>query len=219
MRLLVTAGGTREPLDPVRVIANTSTGRLGARLVDEAVDAGHEVLLLHAATAALPSRPCRRLAFETHADLGRLLEQHATEADAILQAAAVADYVPQPAAGKLSSDLPELVIRLQRAPKLIDGLRALCPRGWLVGFKLTAGASEADQVLEAQALLRRARLDLVVVNDAERTGEADYQALLVDGSGVVARCRGKATLARELVARLPAGRRAPAAGGKGRVQA
>ena len=60
MRLLVTAGGTREPIDPVRVIANTSTGRLGARFVDEAVDAGHEVLLLHAATAALPSRRQRR---------------------------------------------------------------------------------------------------------------------------------------------------------------
>ena len=216
MRLLVTAGGTREPIDAVRVIANTSTGRLGARLADAATEAGHDVLLLHASTAALPARPCRRLSFETHADLGRLLEQHAPQADAIFQAAAVSDYLPVPAEGKLPSDAPELVLRLQRAPKLVDGLRALCPQGWLVGFKLTADAGEAEQVAEAQALLRRARLDLVVVNDSGRTGEADHEALLVDAGGVVARCRGKAALAGQLVARLPAARRS---GGRGMVQA
>lgn len=216
MRLLVTAGGTREPIDSVRVIANSSTGRLGARIADEATGAGHDVLLLHASTAALPSRPCRRIVFETHADLGRLLDQHAPQAEAIFQAAAVADYVPVPADGKLSSDAPELVLRLQRAPKLIDGLRALCPQGWLVGFKLTADVGEAEQVAEAQALLRRARLDLVVVNDSGRTGEADHEALLVDAGGVVARCRGKAALATELVGRLPAARRS---GGRGMVQA
>ena len=219
MRLLVTAGGTREPIDSVRVIANTSTGRLGARIVDEAVAAGHEVLLLHAATAALPARPCRRLEFETHADLGRLLEQHAPQADAIFQAAAVSDYVPASTGGKLPSDQPELVLRLQRAPKLIDGLRAFCPQGWLVGFKLTSDAGEDEQVAEAQALLRRARLDLVVVNDSRRTGEADHEALLVEAGGVVARCRGKAALASQLVARLPAARRAPSPGGQGMVQA
>lgn len=219
MRLLVTAGGTREPIDSVRVIANTSTGRLGARIADEAVAAGHDVLLLHAATAALPSRPCRRAAFETHADLGRLLEQHAPQADAIFQAAAVADYVPAPAAGKLPSDQPELVLRLLPAPKLIDGLRALNPRAWLVGFKLTSGAGQAEQLAAAQALLARARLDLVVVNDSLRTGEADHEALLVDARGVVARCRGKTAVARELLALAPAGLGATAPGGQGAVQA
>ncbi|HYN63674.1 MAG TPA: phosphopantothenoylcysteine decarboxylase [Candidatus Limnocylindrales bacterium] len=212
MRLLVTAGGTREPIDSVRVIANTSTGRLGARIADEAVAAGHEVLLLHATQAALPSRPCRRVSFETHADLGRLLEQHAPQADAIVQAAAVADYVPVASTGKLPSDLPELVLRLRRAPKLIDGLRALCPKAWLVGFKLTSGVDQDEQVAAAQALLVRARLDLVVVNDSARTDEIDHEALVVDASGIVARCRGKAALAQQLVARLPAAHKAAASG-------
>jgi len=212
MRLLVTAGGTREPIDSVRVIANASTGSLGARIVDEAVAAGHDVLLLHATQAALPSRPCRRAAFETHADLGRLLEQHAPLADAIVQAAAVADYVPVPAVGKLPSDLPELVLRLVPAPKLIDGLRALSPKAWLVGFKLTSGASQDEQVAAAQALLLRARLDLVVVNDTARTGELDHEALLVDSGGVIARCRGKTALAQQLLARLPAGRKTATSG-------
>jgi len=218
MRLLVTAGGTREPIDAVRVIANTSTGRLGARIADEGVAAGHEVLLLHAAGAALPARPCRRIAFETHLDLGRLLEQHAPQADAVFQAAAVADYVPAPAAGKLSSDQPELVLRLQRAPKLIDGLRALNPAAWLVGFKLTSGAGQDEQLAAARALLARARLDLVVVNDTLATGEADHEALLVDREGIVARCLGKTAVARQLLALAPAGFARAAAHGKGAMQ-
>lgn len=218
MRLLVTAGGTREPIDAVRVIANSSTGRLGARLVDEALAAGHEVVLLHASQAALPARACRRVAFETHADLARLLEQHAPQAEAIFHAAAVADYVPVPESGKLPSDLPELVLRLTRAPKLIDGLRALNPRAWLVGFKLTAGLDDDARLAAAQALRARARLDLVVVNDAARTGEADHEALLVEAGGVIARCRGKTELARQLVSRLPGDRGSVASGSKGAAQ-
>src|SRR5262245_10126612 len=129
MRVLVTAGGTREAVDDVRVIANTSTGRLGARIADAAAASGHEVLLLPGALAARPASPrVRRESFESSAELGRLLERHVPGCDAVLHAAAVSDYVPERAPGKLSSDLPEITLRLVRAPKLIDGLRALAPR-------------------------------------------------------------------------------------------
>ena len=210
MRVLVTAGGTREPIDAVRVIANTSTGRLGAHLAAAAAAAGHEVLLLAAQSAERPAEPAgerprlRSLPFESSADLARLLEEHAPRADAVLHAAAVSDYVPVPVAGKIPSDEPELLLKLVRAPKLIDRLRGLCPRGFLVGFKLTSGAGPSAQLDAAQALLRRARLDLVVVNDAGRTGDEDHEALLVDARGVQGSCRGKAAIAAALVARLPA---------------
>jgi phosphopantothenoylcysteine decarboxylase/phosphopantothenate--cysteine ligase len=203
MRVLVTAGGTREPIDAVRVIANTSTGRLGAHLATAAAAAGHDVLLL-AAESAERAGGVRTLGFETSADLARLLEEHAPRADAVLHAAAVSDYVPVPVAGKIPSDEPELLLRLARAPKLVDRLRGLCPRGFLVGFKLTSGAGPSAQVAAAQVLLRRARLDLVVVNDAGRTGSEDHEALLVDASGPQASVRGKAAIAAALVARLPA---------------
>ena len=210
MRVLVTAGGTREPIDAVRVIANASTGRLGAQLAAVAQAAGHDVLLLAAAHASRPPG-VRCLGFQTSADLAGLLDEHAPASDAVLHAAAVADYVPVPVPGKIPSDEPELLLRLLRAPKLIDRLRALCPRGFLVGFKLTAGAAEAEQVAAAGALLRRAHLDLVVVNDAGRTADDDHEALLVDGAGVAGRCRGKAAIAAALLARLPGERRgAPA---------
>ena len=206
MRVLVTAGGTREPIDDARVIANTSTGRLGARLAAAAQAAGHEVLLLRAETGVAAPTGVRSAPFETSADLAALLERHAAWADAIFQAAAVSDYVPDRSTGKLSSELPELVLRLVRAPKLIDGLRALCPRGRIVGFKLTSGRDEAGRVRAATELLVRARLDLVVVNDAGRIGESDHEVLLVDASGPVGRAEGKSDIADTLVAWLDARR-------------
>jgi phosphopantothenoylcysteine decarboxylase/phosphopantothenate--cysteine ligase len=209
MRILVTAGGTREAVDDVRVIANTSTGRLGARIADAAQAAGHEVLLLHGALAARPaSSRVRREPFESSADLARLLQRHVPGCGAVLHAAAVSDYVPERAPGKLSSDLPEVVLRLVRAPKLVDRLRELAPEALLVGFKLTSRASEGDMLASARTLLQRARLDAVVVNDAGRTGEEDHEALLVSASDVLARCRGKERIAQALVALLAS--RAPA---------
>ena len=211
MRVLITSGGTREPIDEARVIANTSTGRLGARLADAAAAAGHEVLLLHGVQAARPaSSRVRCEVFDTSADLARLLERHVPQSDAVLHAAAVSDYVPVRAAGKISSDLPELVLRLQRAPKLVDLLRELRPAALLIGFKLGAGQDEAGLLAAAQALRQRAQLDLVVANAAERTGESDHEALLVGEAGIVQRCRGKAAIADALVAYL--GRAARTAG-------
>ncbi|MHC5209084.1 MAG: phosphopantothenoylcysteine decarboxylase [Planctomycetota bacterium] len=204
MRVIVTAGGTREPIDSVRVIANTSTGRLGALVADAASSAGHDVVLLHGVHAALPTSPCERVVFDTHADLARLLDRHVPGAGAVIHAAAVSDYVPVPTGGKLSSDLPELVLRLTRAPKLIDRLRGLCPGAFLVGFKLTSGRSTAEQLSIGSGLLRRARLDLVVVNDTGRLGETDHEAMLLGEGGIRERCRGKAAIAAALVACLSA---------------
>ncbi|MHC4845071.1 MAG: phosphopantothenoylcysteine decarboxylase domain-containing protein [Planctomycetota bacterium] len=212
MRVLVTAGGTRERIDDVRVIANLSTGRLGARIASLARAAGHEVLLLRGEHAERPEGDVDSEVFDTSADLAALLQRHVPGAGAVFHAAAVADYVPRTAEGKLSSDMDELVLRLRRAPKLIDGLRDLAPGALLVGFKLTSGLGEAGRVAVAGRLRERARLDLVVVNDSGRIDEQDHEALLVDSGGVAARCHGKTAIATELVGRLsaPAGQEARA---------
>jgi phosphopantothenoylcysteine decarboxylase/phosphopantothenate--cysteine ligase len=203
MRILVTAGGTRERIDDARVIANTSTGRLGARLADAAAQAGHEVLLLHGALAARPASPRVRCeAFDASADLARLLEQHVPAADAVIHAAAVSDYVPVRTPGKIPSDQQELVLRLRRAPKLVDRLRDLAPGAVLVGFKLASGGDEPALVAAAQALRLRARLDWVVANDVGRTGEEDHEVLLIGPRGVAGRARGKADIAQAVLGLL-----------------
>ncbi len=202
MRILVTAGGTREPIDDVRVVANSSTGRLGAHVVDAARQAGHEVILLHGQGAVQPRLPGESHEFGPSAQLGALLEQHVPGCDAVVHAAAVSDYVPERIGGKLSSDASELVLRLRRAPKLIDGLRRLAPAAVLVGFKLTSDPSEAERLTLAERLLRRASLDLVVVNDISHVGERDHEAVLLGPEGVVCRARGKAGVAAAIVERL-----------------
>jgi len=204
MRVVVTAGGTRERIDDVRVIANLSTGRLGARIASLARASGHDVTLLRGAHSERPSGDVSCEAFDTSEELAALLRRHVPGADAVFHAAAVADYLPESASGKLSSDMDELVLRMRRAPKLIDGLRELAPDALLVGFKLTSGLDEAGQLDVASRLRERARLDLVVVNDAGRTGEQDHEVLVVDADGTAARCRGKAGIAEELVGRLTA---------------
>jgi phosphopantothenoylcysteine decarboxylase/phosphopantothenate--cysteine ligase len=122
--------------------------------------------------------------------------------DAVFHAAAVADYLPQRHAGKLSSDADSLTLHLTRAPKLIDRLRGLAPEALLVGFKLTSGASDEQRVEAAQALRARARLDLVLVNDASQLGDADHEALLVGETGLRDRYVGKAAIAHGLASLL-----------------
>ena len=131
MRVLVTAGGTREPIDDVRVLANRSTGRLGARLVEALAARGHAVTWVHGVHAARPELPegadVRGVLFDTSHELGLALTREVPGQDAVFHAAAVADYLPESRAGKLSSDADELVLRLRRAPKLVDGLRPARP--------------------------------------------------------------------------------------------
>lgn len=199
MRWLVTAGGTREPIDAVRVLANLSTGRLGAAVADAARAAGHEVLLLHAGDAATAASDIARERFVTTADLQALLARHAPAADVVVHAAAVADYLPSGVPGKIDSERDELVLRLHRAPKLIDALRDQCPHGLLVGFKLTAGEDEAARLARAREQLERTRVDAVVVNDVGHIGWDDHEAVVVGRDGEWARCRGKQAIAARLV--------------------
>jgi phosphopantothenoylcysteine synthetase/decarboxylase len=203
LRVLVTSGGTREPIDDVRVLANTSTGRLGARLVEALQAAGHQVTLLHGALAASPGVPADDAhVFDTSEQLAALLRRHAPQAQAVFHAAAVSDYLPERQAGKLSSDEQTYVLHLRRAPKLVDELRGLAPDAFLVGFKLTSGADESQRVARAQQLLKRADLDLVVVNDTRALGPDDHQALLVEAGGVRRRVAGKQAVAQALAEAL-----------------
>ena len=180
MRVLVTAGGTREPVDDVRVLTNLSTGRLGAHLADIFVAAGHDVRLLHGHGAVQPRADLVRQVFGSAAELSALLDEHAPGCDVVLHAAAVSDFVPDRSAGKISSAQDELVLVLRRAPKLIDRLRALAPEAVLVGFKLTSGRTHDERVQISRQLLTRAHLDLVVSNDVALVDEHDHEVLLID---------------------------------------
>ncbi len=213
LRVLITAGGTSEPVDGVRVLTNTSTGATGAIIADHLSRAGHEVLLLRAKSAVSTDCACPEETFVTFSDLEAALRRllASNSFDAVIHAAAVSDYrvdsismgtdPPSVPAEKLPSGGTP-IIRLSPNPRLVDSLRAWSRAPFtLVAFKLTCGAGP-DQTAEAvSTLLAHSGADFVVHNDvAARCADGRFPANihLRDGS-VAAHCSDRGTLASELV--------------------
>ncbi len=169
MRLLVTAGATREPLDEVRFVSNVSSGATGAALADGLLALGHDVALLRGESSAKPQQVHDCETFSSCADLLAKLQRRLAAGgfDAVIMTAAVADYRPDLArSGKIRSDAEELVVRLVRNPKILPQLKAMSPRALrVVGFKFTVGA-DAEAAREAVAAQWVAGgVDLTVHND------------------------------------------------------
>jgi phosphopantothenoylcysteine decarboxylase / phosphopantothenate---cysteine ligase len=166
-RVLVTAGGTREPLDAVRYVGNRSSGRMGVALAEEARRRGADVTLL-AANLAVPT-PAGVAVVETPtaADLAREALARAESSHLVLMAAAVADYRPAAAeAGKRPKDGEGWTVELEPTQDVLRELGARRTNGTvLVGFAAEAG----EQALErARRKLADKRVDLIVFNDVSR---------------------------------------------------
>ena len=167
VRVVVSAGGTREPIDAVRVIANRSSGKQGYAVAAEAAARGAQVTLVSTVGLPAPSG-VQVIAVETAAEMQEAMERAATDHDVIVMAAAVADFRPAHAAsGKIKKrdGVPEIV--LQPTPDILAGLGANKRDDHvLVGF----AAETANLVDNAQGKLERKRLDLIVANDVSAPG-------------------------------------------------
>lgn len=218
MNVLITAAGTQEPVDDVRVLSNLSTGRLGAALANslQAEEGVSVTLLSGPALTAQPSwvhQGVERVPFTSAADLQAKLQRLIAERRPrlVFMAAAVADYSPVPTQGKRPSDSERWTIELRKNPKLLDLLRGWCgPEAVICGFKLMSSVSPEDLVATARRQMERADLDLCVANDlAELSAEA-HPAWIVARGGEAARVEGdKASTA----ARIGAAGLAAARGG------
>jgi phosphopantothenoylcysteine decarboxylase/phosphopantothenate--cysteine ligase len=206
-RLLVSLGGTREPLDPVRYLGNRSSGRMGAAIVAEALARGAEVTAVAAATTVDPPAGARLIRVETAQQLYDAVLAEADTQDVIVMAAAVADFRPKRVAeGKLKKDqgVPEVV--LEPTPDTLAELgRRRRPSQVLVGFAAETG----DHLAGARRKLQTKRLDLVVLNHVEGAHSAfaadDADASLVDADTVEELPRAsKAAIAARLLDRVEA---------------
>ncbi len=165
-KIVVTAGGTQEALDPVRVLTNHSSGKQGYAIAQAALDLGAEVCLISAPTALSVPVGARRISVRTAEEMKDVVLAEASEADALIMAAAVADFRPkQVAENKLKKrdGIPQ--VELEAAPdilKTVASLRAEKKRPHiLVGF-----AAESRDLLEnASEKLKSKALDLIVAND------------------------------------------------------
>lgn len=164
-RIVVSAGGTQEAIDPVRVITNHSSGRMGFAIAEAARDRGAEVALV-SAPVALPSPPLVRMVKVRSAqDMCEAVLSETAAADALIMAAAVADYRPAAAAGQKikKTAAAEMVIRLDQTTDILAAA---------TGDFVRVGFSAESENLEANAAdkVRRKDLDLIVANDITEEG-------------------------------------------------
>lgn len=163
-RVVITAGPTREAIDPVRYISNRSSGRMGYALAEAARDAGAEVVLVSGPTSLPPPAGIKRINVESALAM-REAVMDAMPCDVFIGTAAVADYRPSEVApGKIKKTADELSIELVKTPDILSEVAARSDRPFTVGF-----AAETDHVLDyARNKLVRKNLDMIAAN---RVGE------------------------------------------------
>lgn len=179
LRVVVTAGPTREPVDAVRVLSNRSSGRMGCALAAAARELGATVTLLHGPIAVPVPPGVEAVRFDTAGELGELLEARAPAADAVLHAAAVADFRPsRPASGKLDRREGERGLSLEPVPDLAAALGAREDRPYLAVFAAEVGEDRE----RARRKMNAKGADAVVLNDISAAGvgmEAADNAVVV----------------------------------------
>ncbi len=216
LQVVVTAGPTREPIDPVRFVSNRSSGKMGFAVARAAADAGARVTLVAGPVALATPAGVERVDVETAAQMYAQTMACVAGADIYVGAAAISDYRPEPAAHKIKKRSDTLTLAMQKSPDLLADIAASPDRPFTVGF-----AAETQRLEEyARAKLAQKRLDMIVANlVGERLGfDCDDNSALVlwpDGSQELSRM-SKSELARQIVALVAARFRAVPGGGRAR---
>ena len=182
-RIMVTAGGTQEPIDPVRHIGNRSSGKMGYALAEAARDRGAEVKLITAPVSSPEPAGVEIIRVRTAAEMKKAVTGAVAEADALIMAAAVADYQPKESVpGKIKKDRSKLTLELVRTPDILASATGTFLK---IGF----AAESEDVVANARNKLEQKDLDLIVANDITRTDsgfDADTNRVtLIDRNGKI----------------------------------
>lgn len=179
MKVLITSGGCKVPIDDVRHIGNFSSGRYGAEIADTCTKAGHDVLFFHEKMSVVP-----KYVYHKYEDDGKTLHINPRiityknydeylsvknlikdeQPDIIISAAAISDYIVDKIDGKISSSEDELVIRLRKGEKVIKSFRELAPNALIVGFKLLVGPTPEQKDLAIEKVFDSG-VDFVIYND------------------------------------------------------
>lgn len=187
MRVLITAGPTREPIDDVRFISNRSSGQMGFALAHAAADAGHDVTLLLGPVLLPPgvAEAVRIVRFQTTADLQALLAEHFPQNDLLIKAAAVADYRPTKVINGKTPRGEGLSIHLEPTPDLVAQVAATKRDDQ----RIIAFALEEPVELETRAVakMKRKRVDAILANPLATMDASDIEPVLFVSDGSIAR--------------------------------
>jgi phosphopantothenoylcysteine decarboxylase/phosphopantothenate--cysteine ligase len=166
-RIIVTAGGTTEEIDPVRVITNKSSGKMGIYIAEEAAKMGAKVTLIRGRTDIEPFGKIRDIRVESVDDMYREIGNNVGKNDVIIHAAAVSDFTVDREGTKIRSG-KKLVLELKPAKKIINEIKKINKKIKLVGFKAEHDVSKEELIKEAKVLLRRSNADFIVANDVSK---------------------------------------------------
>ncbi|MFH1478082.1 MAG: phosphopantothenoylcysteine decarboxylase [Verrucomicrobiota bacterium] len=186
MNIIVTAGPTREAIDPVRFISNRSSGKMGYALARVAARRGHNVTLISGPVALRPPPKISFVAVMTADEMLAAVKRHLPRCDTLIMAAAVADWRPSRVrAQKIKKATGYRLLRLEPTPDILKQLRSKKGRRIFIGF-----AAETERILAgARRKLAEKRLDLIVANDVSRHDagfevDTNRVTLLEAGGGV-----------------------------------
>lgn len=200
-RVLITAGPTREPIDPIRFLSNRSSGKMGFAVARAAAEAGARVTLVSGPVQLATPKNVRRVDVETAAEMQAAVTKEVSSTDIFIAAAAVADYAPaEIAVQKIKKHSAVLQLNLDRTPDILAEVAAQVPRPFIVGFSAETEKLETH----AREKLAKKRLDLIAANwvGAGRGFDRDDNTLMVywhDGAAELGTA-SKLELARRLVA-------------------
>ncbi|MCL5669480.1 MAG: bifunctional phosphopantothenoylcysteine decarboxylase/phosphopantothenate--cysteine ligase CoaBC, partial [Gammaproteobacteria bacterium] len=166
-RVLVSAGPTREALDPVRYISNRSSGKMGYAIAEAAAEAGARVTLVSGPVSLVTPERVARVDVVSAGEMQQAVLAHAGQSDIFIAAAAVADYrALEPAQQKMKKDRDTIDLALARNADILESVRALARAPFTVGF-----AAETENLEQnAEAKRRAKKLDMVAANRVDRAG-------------------------------------------------
>jgi phosphopantothenoylcysteine decarboxylase/phosphopantothenate--cysteine ligase len=203
-KVVITAGPTREALDPVRYISNHSSGKMGYALATAAIDAGADVILISGPVAlSIPER-CQGILVISADEMQQAALEFAEGADIFIATAAVADYkAASVASEKIKSGDDKMTISLEKNPDIVSSVASTFEDLFVIGF----AAESNDVKTYAKGKLEQKHLDAIVANDISRTdigfNSDDNEVSWIDtDSTIVFSKRSKAQLARDLVAQI-----------------
>ena len=182
-KVLMTAGPTIEYIDPVRVITNLSSGKTGTLLASELISAGAKVTLIYGPGNQTPSKGIKVINVTTSKEMFDATKKELKKKfDIVVMAAAASDYTPEnPSKSKIKSDKKSLIIRLKKAPKIIDLVRKYQKNALLVGFKAETNLTKIALIKSSQKKMKESGTDIIVANDIGKKYQknTDYNQVLI----------------------------------------
>jgi len=182
MRILITAGPTREYLDDVRYLSNDSSGRMGYALAESAIAAGHAVILVSGPVHLAPPPNCEVVRVETTAQMRDACVAKFVECDGVIAAAAVCDYKPRNRiAGKIAKTGEPIVLEMIETDDVLAELGRNKGTRWVVGFALEATNARENALQK----LRAKNCDWIVLNGPAAIGAETNSVEIIDPAGQV----------------------------------